>query len=87
MVYKVGSEIFRRRLAIPLLKDLRKYEIDPYKDIIDSLRKLKDLSFDDEDKYIDRNYTDADFKKAVGIEVDSPDQEQIIEEIPIGDCQ
>ena len=87
LVYKVGSEIFRRRLAIPLLKDLRKYEIHPYKDIIDSLRKLKDLSFDDEDKYIDRNYTDADFKKAVGIEVDSPDQEQIIEEIPIGDCQ
>ena len=66
---------------------MRKYETAFPKDIISSLRSLKDLSFDDEDQFNDRHYTDSDFKNAVGIEVDSPDQEQTIEDIPIADCQ
>ena len=85
--YKVGRQILRRRLGIDLLKDMRKYETAFPKDIISSLRKLKDLSFNDEDQFNDRHYTDSDFKNAVGIEVDSPDQEQTIEDIPIADCQ
>ena len=54
---------------------------------ISNPENLRNLSFDDEDKYIDRNYTDADFKNAVGIEVDSPNQEQTIEEVPISNCK
>ena len=68
--------MLRRRLGIDLLKDLRKYESEFPKDLIGNLRKLKDLSFDDEDKYNDRYYTKSDFINTVGIEIEDTDKEQ-----------
>ena len=84
--YKVGRQMLRRRLGIDLLKDLRKYESEFPKDLIGNLRKLKDLSFDDEDKYNDRYYTKSDFINTVGIEIEDTDKEQTIEDIPISEC-
>ena len=78
--------MLRRRLGIDLLKDLRKYEAEFPKDLIGNLRKLKDLSFDDEDKYNDRYYTKSDFINTVGIEIEDTDKEQTIEDIPISEC-
>ena len=66
-----------------LLKDLRKYETEYPKDLIDSLRKLKDVIFDDEDKYNDRQYTKSDFINSIGIEIEDTDREQTIEEIAL----
>ncbi|HIC76579.1 MAG TPA: hypothetical protein EYO89_01770 [Candidatus Dadabacteria bacterium] len=81
--YKVGRNKLQRRLGIKLLKDLRKYETEYPKDLIDSLRKLKDVIFDDEDKYNDRQYTKSDFINSIGIEIEDTDREQTIEEIAL----
>jgi len=51
--------------------------------LIDSLRKLKDVIFDDEDKYNDRQYTKSDFINSIGIEIEDTDREQTIEEIAL----
>ena len=70
----------KHNLKIGTPKELRKYEKTFPKEVISFCRNRSDLIFDDEanSKYY---YTDLDFEKSVGVEVDDADAEPIRVEV------